>query len=447
MLHGYAPSLLDGALLTLALALSSLGLSLLLGLVVATAGLARSPLLRRLARGYTTLVRGVPDLVLMLLVPPTVARFVPDGDHSAGVHAMGYLVLALLPLTVLAIVRVVPERPARGDHAHKLRDMVGIFRIPLLRRLMLVDMLAAMALGLAGALLLFFFEAARGFDSADSSLLLLIYFVAGLCGAPFWIWLARRTSKHNALKWSLLVYAVFQSALLFLPAGGFAMTAAIMALAISAMHYTAMAGFHIVSLCEPDKIGAAPVLSQNLLAIIVAVVAFVVSGLFLLTLVPEGGLTTSAAEPAIAPAVQPHAANLQPAPDEARDMPAGANGDPVSSLHRILPVEKNGRRTNMPVWRLFAVQAQAHYTLLFDGETTWFCPLSISEVESILDSSTFARVHRSHIINLDRFTFVRRSSGDGMFEAVSDIPYKVPVARARRVWLKQQLQHRVSIAK
>lgn len=170
-------------------------------------------------------------LVLMLLVPPTVARFVPDGDHGAGVHAMGYLVLALLPLTVLAIVRVVPERAARGDHAHKLRDMIGIFRIPLLRRLMLVDMLASMALGLAGALLLFFFESARGFNSADSSLLLLIYFVAGLCGAPFWIWLARRTSKHNALKWSLFVYAVFQGALLFLPAGGFGVTAVTMALA------------------------------------------------------------------------------------------------------------------------------------------------------------------------------------------------------------------------
>ncbi len=49
------------------------------------------------------------------------------------------------------------------------------------------------------------------------------------------------------------------------------MSAAIMALAISAMHYTAMAGFEVVSLCEPDKVGTAPALSQSLLAIIVAV--------------------------------------------------------------------------------------------------------------------------------------------------------------------------------
>ncbi len=220
------------------------------------------------------------------------------------------------------------------------------------------------------------------------------------------------------------------------------MSAVIMALAISAMHYTAMAGFQIVSLCEPDKAGAAPVLSQSLLAIIVAVVAFVVSGFFLLTLVPEGGLSASAMPMAPAPQ-QSDAAREVSSKSQAVAVPA----DPVSSLHRILPVEKNGCRSNMPIWRVFAVQAQAHYTLLFDGETTWFCPLSISEVESLLDSSTFARVHRSHIINLDRFTFVRRSNGEGVFEASSAVPYKVPVARARRSWLKQQLQHRVSVAK
>ncbi len=225
------------------------------------------------------------------------------------------------------------------------------------------------------------------------------------------------------------------------------MSAAIMALAISAMHYTAMAGFQIVSLCDPEKAGADPVLSQNLLAIIVAVVAFVVSGLFLLTLIPESGLSLDAT-PVASPATQESDGTLQVL-REAQTVTTSATvpADPASSLHRILPVEKNGRRSSMPIWRVFAVQAQAHYTLLFDGETTWFCPLSISEVESILDSSTFARVHRSHIINLDRFTFVRKSGGEGLFEASSDVPYKVPVARARRQWLKQQLQHRVSVAK
>jgi diguanylate cyclase len=216
-------------------------------------------------------------------------------------------------------------------------------------------------------------------------------------------------------------------------------SAIVMALAISMMHYTSMAGFEIVSLCETGTQGQAPALSQELLAIIVAVVAFIVSGIFLLTLVPEGGLTISSAP---VPALE----SAAPV-DVIAAVPTTSADDAVSMLHRALPVEKNGRRTTLPVWRLVAVQAQAHYTLLFDGETTWFSPLSISEVDKILDSTTFARVHRSHIINLDRFTFVRGTGDGGAFVAISDTPYKVPVSRTRRVWLKQQLETRMSLAK
>jgi His/Glu/Gln/Arg/opine family amino acid ABC transporter permease subunit len=68
MLHGYGPSLLQGALLTLGVALGSLAIALVLGLLGALASLARSRLLNALATAYTTLIRGVPDLVLMLLV-------------------------------------------------------------------------------------------------------------------------------------------------------------------------------------------------------------------------------------------------------------------------------------------------------------------------------------------------------------------------------------------
>ena len=82
---------------------------------------------------------------------------------------------------------------------------------------MLIDFLVAMAAGMAGALLLFFFEAARGFSPAQSSLLLLIYFIAGLVAAPGWVALSRRYGKHSALMLSLIIYAVFQGSLLFLP--------------------------------------------------------------------------------------------------------------------------------------------------------------------------------------------------------------------------------------
>ena len=68
MLHGYGASLLEGALLTLMVALASLAIALVLGLAGAVAKLSKVRPLRWLAQGYTTLIRGVPDLVMMLLI-------------------------------------------------------------------------------------------------------------------------------------------------------------------------------------------------------------------------------------------------------------------------------------------------------------------------------------------------------------------------------------------
>ncbi|MDX5299822.1 MAG: ABC transporter permease [Gammaproteobacteria bacterium] len=67
-LHGYGPAILKGAVVTLEIAFLSLALALALGLLGATAKLSGNRLLRGLATVYTTLIRGVPDLVLMLLL-------------------------------------------------------------------------------------------------------------------------------------------------------------------------------------------------------------------------------------------------------------------------------------------------------------------------------------------------------------------------------------------
>jgi len=67
-LSGYYLSILQGALLTVGVSLAALLVSILLGLVGAAAKLSGRPLLVALATVYTTLIRGVPELVLMLLV-------------------------------------------------------------------------------------------------------------------------------------------------------------------------------------------------------------------------------------------------------------------------------------------------------------------------------------------------------------------------------------------
>lgn len=68
MLHGFSEVILKGALVTLELALSSLVLAVIIGLAGAAGKLSHNRLLALLFEAYTTLIRGVPDLVLMLLI-------------------------------------------------------------------------------------------------------------------------------------------------------------------------------------------------------------------------------------------------------------------------------------------------------------------------------------------------------------------------------------------
>ena len=68
MLYGYGSIILHGTLMTLALALLSMVCSTLLGIVGALFRTSGSKILRYLALAYTTLIRSVPDLIIMLLV-------------------------------------------------------------------------------------------------------------------------------------------------------------------------------------------------------------------------------------------------------------------------------------------------------------------------------------------------------------------------------------------
>ena len=91
-------------------------------------------------------------------------------------------------------------------------------------------------------------------------------------------------------------------------------------MAISGMHYTAMAGLTVFP--HGGLTSGAPALSSDLLAIVVAVVAFIVSGVFLLLLVPDR-------KPATAQAAAGSAALSMPAPIvEAAARRAGAGRCP-----------------------------------------------------------------------------------------------------------------------
>lgn len=229
-------------------------------------------------------------------------------------------------------------------------------------------------------------------------------------------------------------------------------------LAISGMHYTAMAGMTLdpicssgaaadaAGMCTIEPLGTA--ISRDLLAVIVAVVAFAVSSAFLLALVPDGapaklatGLTMigagaeipRAAATALADAAQRNAFPDTKSPT-VRDLNPSANV--------VLPVQKGGATHYLPIGRVQAVKAEAHYTMVFDGTEKYFCSLSIGDVEGRLAQDRFARVHRSHIVAIEHIRSLRRTGDGGVAELDSTIPYHIPISRKRLSELRAMLKAR-----
>ncbi len=205
-------------------------------------------------------------------------------------------------------------------------------------------------------------------------------------------------------------------------------------IAISGMHYTAMAGLALFPHGDPGR--AAPALSSDLLAIVVAVVAFLVSAVFFLLLVPDRAAARSVAA---AGAIAGEGPATSPDHVPATIALAVSDGGEAPREPRYLPVEREGATQFIAVDSVVAVHANAHYTYIFDGSAQLFCPLAISDVEARLEPGRFARVHRSHIVKLDSIIRLKRAGDSGQVELAAAKRYSVPVARSRVGWLRSQL--------
>jgi NO-binding membrane sensor protein with MHYT domain len=227
------------------------------------------------------------------------------------------------------------------------------------------------------------------------------------------------------------------------------LSALVFGIAVSGMHYTAMGGVALEPFATTPS--GAPALSIDLLAIVVAVVAFGISGIFLLLLLPDasraatkaatGGATATAVpEMPTAPATVPAGPeNDQPEFGRGTYAPLGGAGAPPRRFARHLPVERDGGTHFLAVEDVVAVHANAHYTYIFDGSDKFFCPLAIGNVEARLDNDRFVRVHRSHIVNIDRVVGYKRSGDNEMVEMASVHHYVVPVSRSRIGSLKSRV--------
>jgi histidine transport system permease protein len=131
-LKGFGPLLLEGTWMTIKLSLMSLLLSIVLGLLGASAKLSKSAILRVPAQVYTTLIRGVPDLVLMLLIFYSLQTwlssltdamewdYIEIDPFSAGVITLGFIYGAYFTETFRGAILAVPRGQVEAGTAYGL---------------------------------------------------------------------------------------------------------------------------------------------------------------------------------------------------------------------------------------------------------------------------------------------------------------------------------------
>ncbi|MDX1432864.1 MAG: ABC transporter permease [Gammaproteobacteria bacterium] len=142
-LHGYFPFILKGMLLTVEVALLSLAISIVLGMLGAVAKLSQSRTARFVAGIYTTIIRGVPDLVLMTLIffggqilvndmaDKLGLGYIDVSPFFAGTITIGFIFGAYMTETFRGAILAVPRGEIEAGHAYGMSPVQVFFRITL----------------------------------------------------------------------------------------------------------------------------------------------------------------------------------------------------------------------------------------------------------------------------------------------------------------------------
>lgn len=146
LLHGYLPAILGGLQSTVSVAGMSLVIACVFGMVGAAAKLSGARTARVIAEIYTTIIRGVPDLVLMLLIfyggqiaINAVADrygwgYIDIDPFIAGTMTMGFIYGAFLTETFRGAILAIPRGQIEAGQAF------GLTRGEVLRRITLPQM-------------------------------------------------------------------------------------------------------------------------------------------------------------------------------------------------------------------------------------------------------------------------------------------------------------------
>ncbi len=184
----------------------------------------------------------------------------------------------------------------------------------------------------------------------------------------------------------------------------------VLGVTISGMHYSAMIYTRFMPVEDLVEI-ASPLISDGYLALFVAIAAFLICGLFLLTAFPLEDIWAQ-----------------RPAADQDRVLPTSR-----------LPYEVNKTTHFLATEKIYSIKAVGHYSLLFDGHDSHFCPWPISRIEAALAGQNFLRTHRSHIVNM-RHASAFQKEKDKSYLVLPGLPETViPVSRSHVAQVREAL--------
>jgi len=153
-------------------------------------------------------------LLLSAIIPATIEYF-SGGGVSDILAAMAWSIVILMPLLVILVVWQVPEPQCSEQRQVPLiAGLKLVARNGPMVRILLIVLIVTSGEAFRNALSIFFMGEVIGI--ANSGVLFLYYFGAGLLAIPMWLWLGRRIGKHKAFALCMLAVSIISIATYFL---------------------------------------------------------------------------------------------------------------------------------------------------------------------------------------------------------------------------------------
>ena len=162
---------------------------------------------------------GVIGALGVLVIPIVMERM--GYSDAEGVRGMVWYVILLIPACVGLVVWRTPETiaPEAPGQRFRLRDYLDLIAHGSMARILVADLCLALGPGWMAAMFLFFSRDRMGFTTGQANLLLGVYILAGLFGAPATAWVATWIGKHRAAMLSSAIYCLSLISMLWLPHG------------------------------------------------------------------------------------------------------------------------------------------------------------------------------------------------------------------------------------